>query len=132
MLDALGKAYAEGEYIVREGEVGDCMYVIQSGTVEVVQRRGQDEFCLAVLGRGDFFGEMALFEREVRSASVRALEEVWVLTLEKRAFLRRVHQDPSFAFRILEKMSGRIRGLNERLVRLAAAQVKEELHQVGR
>lgn len=132
MLDAMGKPYAEGEYIVREGEVGDCMYVIQSGTVEVVQRRGEDEFCLAVLGRGDFFGEMALFEREVRSASVRALEEVWVLTLEKRAFLRRVHQDPSFAFRILEKMSGRIRALNERLVRIGAAQVKEELHQVGR
>lgn len=132
MLDALGKVYAEGEYIIREGEVGDCMYVIQSGDVEVVQRRGHEEFCLAVLSAGDFFGEMALFEREVRSASVRAITEVWVLTLEKRAFLRRVHQDPSFAFRILEKMSARIRGLNERLVRLGAHAVEEELQQVGR
>jgi CRP-like cAMP-binding protein len=132
MLDTLGKSYADGEYIVRQGEVGDCMYVIQSGEVEVIKRMGQEEFCLAVLGAGDFFGEMALFEREVRSASVRAINEVWVLTLERRAFLRRVHEDPSFAFRMLEKMSKRVRELDGRLVRLGAAAVQEELHQIGR
>jgi CRP/FNR family cyclic AMP-dependent transcriptional regulator len=109
---ALGKLYQDGEIIVRQGEVGNCMYVIQSGEVEVLLKKGEKEVCVAVLGAGDFFGEMALFEREVRSATVRARGEVMALTLEKRTFLRRIHEDPSLAFSILEKMSHRIRELN--------------------
>ena len=68
----LGKPYADGEAIVRQGEVGECMYVIQKGEAEVLFRDGAKEVRLAVLGEGDFFGEMSLFEREVRSATVRA------------------------------------------------------------
>jgi CRP/FNR family cyclic AMP-dependent transcriptional regulator len=109
---ALGKLYADGEVIVRQGEVGNCMYVIQGGQVEVLLRKGDSDVCVAVLGEGDFFGEMALFDQEVRSATVRARGEVRLLTLEKKSFLRRIHEDPSLAFRIMEKMSHRIRELN--------------------
>ncbi len=122
MLDSMGKAFRDGELIVQQGEIGECMYVIQSGRVEVVRRAGSNEFSLAVLGEGEFFGEMALFDREVRSASVRALGEVWVLTLEKRSFLRHVRRDPSLAFRILEKMAHRIRTLDSRVVEIGAAE----------
>ena len=117
MSNTLGKLFRDGEMIVRQGEAGDCMYVIQSGEVEVLRRDGTQEFCLATLRSGDFFGEMALFEREVRSASVRAVGEVWVLTLEKKTFLRRIHEDPGLVFKILERMSQRIRKLNDALVR---------------
>ena len=116
MSSPLGKQYHDGEVIVRQGEVGDCMYVIQSGEVEVLHREGDREFCLATLREGDFFGEMAVFEREVRSATVRAVGEAWVLTLEKKSFLRRIHEDPSLVFRILERMSHRIREMNNGLV----------------
>lgn len=109
---ALGKLYADGEVIVRQGEVGNCMYVIQGGQVEVLLRKGDSDVCVAVLGEGDFFGEMALFDQEVRSATVRARGEVRLLTLEKKSFLRRIHEDPSLAFRIMEKMCHRIRELN--------------------
>lgn len=117
--EALGKKYADGEVIVRQGEVGDCMYVIQAGKVEVYQREGDKELRLAVLSEGDVFGEMALFEREVRCATLRALGEVRVLTVDKKTFLRRVHEDPSLAFSILQKMSRRIRELNNALVGMA-------------
>ena len=117
MSQTLGKLYRDGEIIVRQGEAGDCMYVIQSGEVEVLRRDNNQEYCLATLRAGDFFGEMALFEREERSATVRALGDVWVLTLEKKSFLRRIHEDPSLVFRILEQMSHRIRALNKALVR---------------
>jgi CRP-like cAMP-binding protein len=117
MSSPLGKQYRDGEVIVSQGEAGECMYVIQSGEVEVVRREGDREFCLATLRTGDFFGEMAVFEREVRSATVRAAGEAWVLTLEKKSFLRRIHEDPSLVFRILERMSHRIRDLNAELVR---------------
>lgn len=121
MLENMGKAFRDQEYIVQQGEIGDCMYVIQSGTVEVIRRSGDKEFSLAVLGEGEFFGEMALFDREVRSASVRALGEVWVLTLEKKSFLRHVRRDPSMAFRVLEKMAHRIRALDSKIVDMGAA-----------
>ena len=124
MLDSMGKVFRDGECIVQQGELGDCMYVIQSGSVEVIRRAGNQEFSLAVLGEGDFFGEMALFDREVRSASVRALGEVWVLTLEKRSFLRHVRRDPSLAFRILEKMAHRIRTLDSKVVEMGSSGVE--------
>jgi len=111
----LGKNYHNGEIIISEGEDGDCMYVIQKGQVEVVRGKGDRELQLAVLGEGDVFGEMALFERETRSATVRALGDTWALTVDKKTFLRHVHEDPSLAFRILEKMSRRIRDINARL-----------------
>ena len=111
----LGKLYQDGEVIVREGEVGNCMYVIQSGKVEVLLKTDDSEICVAVLGEGDFFGEMALFDPEVRSATVRARGEVKALTLEKKTFLRRIHEDPSLAFNILEKMSRRVRELDAAL-----------------
>jgi CRP-like cAMP-binding protein len=114
----LGKVYRDGEEIVRQGETGDCMYVIQKGQAEAVQKKERREVRLAVLGEGDVFGEMALFERMPRSATVRALGDVRVLTIDKKTFLRRVHEDPSLAFRILQKMSYRIRELDTELVRL--------------
>jgi CRP-like cAMP-binding protein len=61
---------------------------------------------------------MAIFDRDVRSATVRALGEVRVLTVDKKNFLRRIHQDPSLAFRIVETMSLRIRELTDENARL--------------
>jgi CRP-like cAMP-binding protein len=115
----LGKTYRDGEVIVHQGEAGDCMFVIQAGEVEVFRENDkQREIRLAVLHEKDFFGEMALFDREVRSATVRALGEARVLTVDRKSFLRRVHEDPSLAFRVVEQMSHRIRDLDAELTRL--------------
>ncbi len=104
--------------IIAEGDVGDCMYVIQSGRVEAVTGSGSDERRVAVLDGGDFFGEMALFDKEVRSATIRALGEARVLTIDKRALLRRMSEDPLLALNLLKTMSGRVRALNDRLAAL--------------
>ena len=114
----LGKIYRDGEVIIRQGDPGDCMYVIQEGKAEVLRETNGIEVQLAVLNEGDFFGEMAIFDHEVRSATVRAAGEVRVLTIDKRTFLRRITEDPSVAFRIVEKMSHRIRELDAELFRL--------------
>ncbi len=114
----LGKIIADGEFIIRQGDAGDYMYEILDGQVEVLQEREGEEIRLAVLDKGEFFGEMAIFEREKRSATVRALGEVRVLTVDKKILLRRISEDPSLALRILEKMSHRIREVDHELVRL--------------
>lgn len=118
---ALGKRYRDGEIIVRQGQVGDCMYVVQNGQVEVLQEEDGKEVPLAVLGKGDFFGEMALFDHEVRSATVRAHGEALVLTVEKKTFLRRIHEDPSLALHIMLRMTTRMRELSGEVVKLKAA-----------
>ncbi len=117
----LGRDYRDRELIVREGEEGNCMYVIQAGQVEVLRQSGEEEVRLAVLGAGDFFGEMAIFEREVRSASVRALGDVRVLTVDKKTFLGRISEDPVLALRIVETLSQRLRRLDGFMVRGACA-----------
>lgn len=115
---ALGKIYQDGEAILCQGEVGDCMYVIQEGQVEVVREEGEKQTRLMVLDTGEFFGEMAIVEREVRMATVRALGQARVLTIDKKNFLRRIHEDPSLAYRIVQTMSSRIRELSTEVARL--------------
>ncbi|MFC2163529.1 Crp/Fnr family transcriptional regulator [Acidobacteriota bacterium] len=117
----LGKEYGKGEVIVQQGEKDDCMYEILEGKVEVLQVRDGKEVRLAVLDKGEFFGEMAIFEKEVRSATVRALSEVRALTIDKRTLLRRISEDPTLAFRIMERMSHRIREMDNEIVRLKAS-----------
>ena len=117
---ALGKEYADGEAIIRQGEIGGCMYVILEGEVEVVLEKDGREVRLAVREEGEFFGEMSIFEREVRMATVRALGPgpTRILTVDEKNFLRRIQEDPSLAYRIVETMSNRIRELSEEVARL--------------
>lgn len=114
----LGKVYGDGDVIVAQGDEGDCMYVVQEGRAEVVRATDAGEVRLAVLEEGDVFGELALFERETRSATVRALGKVRMLTVDKGTFMTRIHEDPSLAFNVMQKMARNIRGLNEDITRL--------------
>jgi CRP-like cAMP-binding protein len=114
----LGKIYEEGEAIVRQGEVGDCMFVIQEGRARVLlEKDGKEEF-LRTAVEGELIGEMAIFEKQVRSATVRALGRVRVLTIDKKNFLRRIAEDPSIAFRVVQTMSRRVRELSDEVARL--------------
>lgn len=115
---ALGRMYRDGEYIARQSERAECMYIIQQGNVEVVRDGPDGECVLAVLSKGDVFGEMSLFTGAPRSAGVRAKGQALVLSVDKRGFLQRMHEDPSLAFRILQKMSERIQRLDEEIMRL--------------
>lgn len=118
---ALGKSWADGEVIVRQGEVGNSMFVVQAGEVEVLRETEDGEVRLAILGAGDFFGEMSIFEHEVRSATVRARGEARALTVDKRTLLKRIKEDPFLAVSILQTMSNRLREINAELVRARTA-----------
>jgi CRP-like cAMP-binding protein len=111
----LGREYADGAVICHQGDPGDRMYVLQAGRATVMREEGGVEVVVGELKSGDVFGEMAIFDRQPRSATVRAKGMARVLTLDKRAFLRQVHEDPSLAYRILESMSLRIRRLDAEL-----------------
>ena len=116
----LGKVYQDGETIIRQGDVGDTMYVVQEGQVEVVVEQDSQEVLLAVRGAGQPIGEMEIIERQPRSATVRARGQARVLTVDKKSFLRRIHEDPSLAFYMMQTMSHRIRDLSAEVARLEA------------
>lgn len=111
-LDNLGKVYADGECVVREGDEGSTMFVVLSGRLQVLGNRDGSEVPLAVLESGDIFGEMALFEKARRSSTVRAQGEARVMTLDKRTLLRRIKEDPLVALNLVEMLCHRIRHLN--------------------
>jgi CRP/FNR family cyclic AMP-dependent transcriptional regulator len=111
----LGIAFADGEAIVREGDPGDCMFVIQAGEVEVVKTLDGAETRLGTMSAGDFFGEMSLFQKMPRAATVRAVGEARVLTIDKRTLLRRIQEDPLLAYNLVRTMGDRIRELHEKL-----------------
>jgi CRP-like cAMP-binding protein len=111
----LGKLYNDGEVIIKQGDSGNCMYVIQSGEVEVISDNNGKEVRLAIRKEGDFFGEMALFSKELRSATIRALGDTRILTVDRKNLLKSIQKDPSLAFRIIETLSKRIRDLSEEI-----------------
>jgi CRP-like cAMP-binding protein len=100
----LGKLFQDGEVIVRKGDSGHHMYLIQKGALEVVV--GGET--VNTLGSGDFFGEMSLFTGQPRSATVRSRGESRVLTIDRTAFMNRIQEDPVLAFRLLEKLCDRL------------------------
>jgi len=116
----LGKVYQSDEVIVRQGEAGDYMYIIQSGQAAVMVEQDGRQTPVAVLSAGDLFGELAIFERQTHNATLTALGEVRVLTVDKRDLLRRIADDPTLAFQLAERMSSRIRALTNEIARLAS------------
>ena len=110
----------EAELICREGEPSGEMFVIVRGSVRVFKASPRGALDLAVLSKGDFFGEMSVLEGLPRDASAQALGEAEVLVMTAGALLVRLRRDPTFAFELLRRLSGRVRALNARLVQALA------------
>lgn len=118
---ALGRFYADGEIVARQGDVGDCMYLVQDGEIEIVLEEDGAGVVLRSAGRNEVIGEMAIVDHKPRSATIRAKGRARILTLDKRNFLRRISEDPSLAFRMIETMSHRVRELSHQVLELQAA-----------
>jgi CRP-like cAMP-binding protein len=116
--EARPRTVAVGECVVREGERGSSMYIIQEGRVEVVKRLGEpDEVVLAVLKTGDFFGEMSWVEPLVRAASVRAVEPTELRELKASAlhhlYTASAEQFGIVVLNLARDLSRRLRRLDE-------------------
>ncbi len=113
---SLGKNYKDGDNIFKENSVGREMYIILTGRVKVIKEKEGVETTLAILEEGDFFGEMSLFDNNPRSATVKAMGNVKLLEINQKNFLKKISRDPSLAFRMLEKMSQRIRKTDDKIL----------------
>lgn len=107
--------YEAGEDIVREGDAGAQMYIIQSGSAVALKRIDGRDVELVRLAKGEFFGEMSMLDGLPRSATVRAVEPTKVLVIEQGGFLLKVRRDPTLAFELMLQLSGRVRRLTDQL-----------------
>jgi CRP-like cAMP-binding protein len=113
--DLYGRDFPAGATIFDEGDPGSRLYVIQAGQVRIVKRNGPRQVTLARLGPGEFFGEMALLDRQPRSASAVVDEAARVLELDEAAFERMVTERGEVALRILRRLSRRLREANRQI-----------------
>ena len=109
----LGRLYAHGEIIFKEGEKGDVMYVIQSGKVKISKNSSSGNITMATLQSGEIFGEMALFDKLPRSASAVAEGDTRVLSIDKKKLFSTIWKDPTVVLKIIETMSSTIRRLSK-------------------
>ena len=107
--------FEAGSVIFREGDLGSEMYIIQRGHVRISLKVGGRERELAVLEKGDFFGEIALLdESPARSATATAIDDVEVLELTSRDLDQILRRKPDIAVRMMTKLSERLREANRR------------------
>ena len=116
----------KGRTIVEEGLAGDYMYVIREGEVKVTKLSGDGrEKILGLLGRGDFFGEMALLDNLVRSASVKTLTETRIAALSRADFLKELRHSPDLSMAVIQELTHRVRQMDEQASSLSFQRVQE-------
>jgi CRP/FNR family transcriptional regulator, cyclic AMP receptor protein len=114
-------------FLFRAGDEGDAMYLIEQGKVRIcVQGTDGHEVTLAELGRGDFFGEMALLDGPRRSADAIVAEDARLAVLSREHFLSFVHSTPDIALEMLTALANRLRHTDELLRRSATRNVNVE------
>ncbi|MBF0614346.1 MAG: cyclic nucleotide-binding domain-containing protein [Magnetococcales bacterium] len=105
----LGKHYQAGEIIFRQGEVSDKFYMVRKGRVELTRVTSAGKSMRVEIGAGEIFGIASAFTvNHERFATATALEESFILGIDEKMFIARMHQDPSIAFRLIRHLSQRL------------------------
>jgi CRP-like cAMP-binding protein len=107
--------FKTGHVLFQEGDDGEDMYIVQSGKVAIKKKLREGVATLAVLEKGDFFGEMAILERMPRSASAEVLEDSDLIVISGEIFGDMIKANPEIAVRMLRKQSIRLRETNKQL-----------------
>jgi CRP-like cAMP-binding protein len=107
--------FKKGHVLFQEGDDGEDMYIVQSGKVAIKKKLKEGDATLAVLEKGDFFGEMAILERMPRSASAEVIEDGDLIVIAGEIFGDMIKANPEIAVRMLRKQSIRLRETNKQL-----------------
>jgi CRP-like cAMP-binding protein len=115
------KHFQPGDILFRQGDPSDHVVLVRSGRAEVVREVGADSILLGTAKEGEFLGEMGVLNERPRSATVRAASELEVELISRRGFLERVSGDAQLAYRLLARMSARLRDVEDMLAVLHSA-----------
>jgi CRP/FNR family transcriptional regulator, cyclic AMP receptor protein len=113
--------YDVGDVIFEEGSTGRELYVVLGGEVEIAKVNGGSKTVIITLGKGEFFGEMAVIDGSSRSATaIAAAAGTRVMRINHARFVYLVSQQPAFALMIMDALSKRLRASNDIHYRAAA------------
>ncbi len=105
--------YDASEVIFEEGSTGRELFVVLEGKVDIVKIAGAGRTTIASLGKGEFFGEMAVIDGSARSATaVAAVTGTQVMRINHARFVYLVSQQPAFALMVMDALSKRLRASN--------------------
>src|SRR5258708_39579560 len=104
----MGRDFPAGSVLLREGEHGEEMYVVQSGLIQILKRIGSDMRPLATLGRGEFIGEMAILNGKPRSATAVVIESARCIVIDAATLEQMVSHNAEIAVRLVKKLSRRL------------------------
>jgi pSer/pThr/pTyr-binding forkhead associated (FHA) protein len=121
-----------GEIIFSEGDIGTEMFIVQSGTVELLKSIGGETRVLSTLEKGDFFGEMSVLEDVPRTASARAKTDVELVRINGATFDAMLKSNTEIAIRMMRKLSRRLREVTSMLEDALGRRVAEEDRPVQR
>jgi small-conductance mechanosensitive channel/CRP-like cAMP-binding protein len=114
--------YGSGEFIVRQDDQGDSLYIIRSGLCGVyIRKHGKQEKRIATIDTGGFFGEMSLLTGEPHTATVQAVEDTSVIIIDKENFSNILTENPSISVQLGEILAERQNELAEEAGRIVAA-----------
>lgn len=134
---AIPRHYEAGTRVFREGDRGDVCHVMRSGRARVVrQHHAGREITLANLGPGDVFGELAMLDGEIRSATVEAITNVETLAFVANDMRRLLAAAPEVSLKLLKAVVRRLKQANERIstqsFQTVSGRVAKSLLQLGR
>lgn len=109
------KNYRVNEVIFQEGDLSEAAYIIKSGKVEILQDYPENPISLAILKKGDVFGEMGLLEERQRSLTARALSKTQISIITRQDFVNLIQNNSDEAFRYLQMIFGRLQTMNVKL-----------------
>lgn len=120
--------FKSSEFIFWEGDAADFFYIVVDGKVKVHKYASSGkEFIIAFFGRGEMFGEVAVFEGKPYPASVQAMVDTKVLRIKMEDFISFLANHPQVALSIITVLGGRLRDAQSRLKDLAGERVEQRL-----
>lgn len=108
LFQRFGKEFAKGTVLFREGEPGKDMFVLQSGRIAISKRVRDVEKTLAVLGPGEFFGEMAIIANKPRNATATVTDDAKLLVIDSKMFEAMIRGNAEIAVRMIKKLAERL------------------------
>jgi CRP/FNR family cyclic AMP-dependent transcriptional regulator len=124
LFQKYGTVVEAGKVIFKEGETGDTMYIIQKGRVKITKRVSDVDKILMVLGKGDFFGEMALIRQTKRTATATAVDDCELLAFNRNGFLSMISKNSNIAMNIIETLCLRLEKADNQIRDLAKRDLK--------
>jgi CRP-like cAMP-binding protein len=121
------QTFDPGEVIVQQGQPGESVFFVGTGSVKVSLVAEGQTLELATLRRGDFFGEMALFEPGARAATVTAVQECVLLEVPSEGLRELMVPHPALELALLHTLTERLRKTNERVLALKLREAPEAL-----